>query len=223
MRSCCPLSSQAAPLVQRGVPHRGEGIGSFPCAPSFRYPPQNIHAPYKEGGRYFFDPPKKYPKKCPLVSEAADPSAQEPYSGFLGISAQRWARLSARCPSGGSPTWLSSGTPAARPTPTHDCGALYTPGRIFNGWVCGFGAGSAMRATLLLHYYFLLGGPQAACRACRAKKWETPDGASPYAMLIGVIPLYLLNSFSVHTRHFHRKHALFIVDFVNWVYKEFMG
>ena len=71
-----------------------------------------------------------------------------------------------------------------------------------------------------IHSYF--GGPQAACRACRAKKWETPDGASPYDMLIGVIPLYLLNSFSVHTRHFHRKHALFTVDFVNWVYKELL-
>ena len=73
------------------------------------------HAPCKECGRYFFDPPKKYPKKCPLVSEAADPSAQGPYSGSLGISAQRWARLSARCPSGGAPTWLLPVPPLPAP------------------------------------------------------------------------------------------------------------
>ena len=90
----------------------------------------------------------------------------------------------------------------------------------------GLGKASQMGPYFFtLHYYFFTRRPSgpagAACRL-EAKKWETPDGASPYDMLIGVIPLYLLNSFSVHTRHFHRKHALFTVDFVNWVYKELL-
>ena len=41
---------------------------------------------------------------------------------------------------------VSASTPAARPTLTHDCGALYTPDRILNGQVCGFREGSARRA-----------------------------------------------------------------------------
>ena len=173
MRSCCPLSSQAAPLVQRGVPHRGEGIGSFSCAPSFRYPPQNIHAPYKEGGRYFFDPPKKYPKKCPLVSEAADPSAQGPYSGSLGISAQRWARLSARCPSGGAATKILPVPPLPAP-PQSTIAARFLrragfemAGCVEMGQVRQRRQPSLLHSSLLLIYF---GGPWSRLPGLDLKK-----------------------------------------------------
>ena len=118
---CSPLLTQSLPFCQWPPCAKGAvcgadwGIGSVSCAPVFLCCLKSPHAPYEERGRYFFDPPKKYPKKCPLVSEAADPSAQGPYSGSLGISAQRWARLSARCPSGDSPTRLLPVPPLPAP------------------------------------------------------------------------------------------------------------
>ena len=43
-----PVAPTKAPLVQRGVPRRGGGIGSVPCAPASRCPPKSL--PCVRGG-----------------------------------------------------------------------------------------------------------------------------------------------------------------------------
>ena len=155
--------------------------------------PKSAHAPLKECGRYFFDPPKKYPKKCPLVSEAADPSAQEPYSGFLGISALMWARLSARSHNGPSSTKARVPLPAGPSYSCHWRCAFYAgPDFKWPGvWVCGRPCNEAPY-FFTFHYSLLLrrpAGPPAGpdLKWPGAWVWVKPrNGCNPTSSLFTV-------------------------------------